>query len=226
MAAAATARPEGGGAQGGTVGGVSSLFVGFGLGFFVAAQLGPISLLAIRSTLRDGVVVGLAIGAAVAIVDTLYAAAGAAGAAGLLELEPLRLAFGLLGAGVLIALGARTLWSAFRVRLGGEAREEVATPKRAFLTALAATASNPLTIASWAAIFAAASTAGAAAGGGVVALLAGVGLGSLTSMTILTGGVSAARRHVGPRLLKTVDGVAGAGLIGFGGLLAWRTLRD
>ena len=67
-----------------------------------------------------------------------------------------------LGAVVLVALGARTLWSAFRVRLGGEADSEVATPRRAFATSLAATASNPLTIASWAAVFAAASTAGIA----------------------------------------------------------------
>jgi len=204
---------------------VTSLVVGFGLGFLVAAQLGPISLLAIRSTLRNGVAVGLAMGAAVAVIDTLYAAAGAAGAAGLLAFEPVRLAFGLLGAAVLAVLGARTLWSAFRVRLGGEARDEVATPRAAFLTALAATASNPLTIASWAAVFAAASTAGAA-GAGVAPLLAGVGLGSLTWMTLLAAGISVARRWVGPRLLRTVDGVAGAGLLGFGGLLAYRTLRD
>jgi putative LysE/RhtB family amino acid efflux pump len=38
--------------------------------------------------------------------------------------------------------------------------------------------------------------------------------------------VSVARRWVGPRLLRAVDGVAGAGLLGFGGLLAYRTLRD
>jgi putative LysE/RhtB family amino acid efflux pump len=205
---------------------VSSLFVGFGLGFFVAAQLGPISLFAIRSTLRDGVVIGLAIGTAVALVDTLYAAAGAAGAAAVLEFEPLRLTLGVAGALVLIALGLRTLWSAFRVRLGGEAREEVATPKRAFATAFAATASNPLTIASWAAIFAAASVAGADSGGGAVLLLAGVGLGSLTWMTLLAGGVSAARRHVGPRVLKAIDAVAGLGIAGFGVLLAYRTIDD
>jgi putative LysE/RhtB family amino acid efflux pump len=206
---------------------VTALVLGFGLGFFVAAQLGPISLLAIRSTLRGGVVVGLAIGAAVAIIDTLYAAAGAAGAAGLLSIEPLRMAFGVLGATVLAVLGARTLWSAFRVRMGGESREELATPRAAFLTALGATASNPLTIASWAAVFAAASTAGAAAaGGGAALLLVGVGLGSLTWMTLLAGGVSVARRWVGPRLLRTIDGVAGAGILGFGGLLAYRTLRE
>jgi putative LysE/RhtB family amino acid efflux pump len=204
---------------------MTAMLVGFGLGFLVAAQLGPISLLAIRSTLRNGVVVGLAIAAGVAVVDTLYAAAGAAGAAGVLAVEPLRVAFGLAGAAVLAALGARTLWSAFRVRMGGEARAELATPRAAFLTALAATASNPLTIASWAAVFAAAST-GAAAGAGAALLLAGVGLGSLTWMAILAGGVSVARPWVGPRLLRAVDGVAGAGLLGFGGLLAYRTLRD
>jgi putative LysE/RhtB family amino acid efflux pump len=202
---------------------MTAMAVGFGLGFLVAAQLGPISLLAIRSTLRNGVLVGLAIAGGVAVIDTLYAAAGAAGAAGLLAIEPLRLAFGLIGAAVLAVLGARTLWSAFRIRMGGESSDELATPRAAFLTALTATASNPLTIASWAAVFAAASTAGA---GGGAALLAGVGLGSLTMMSLLAGGVAVARRWVGPRLLRTVDGVAGAGVLGFGALLAYRTLRD
>jgi len=209
---------------------MTSLVIGFGLGFFVAAQLGPISLLAIRSTLRSGVAIGLAIAAGVAIVDTLYAAAGAAGAAGLLAIEPLRLAFGVIGAAVLVLLGAKTLWSAFRVRQGGESREELATPRAAFVTSLAATASNPLTIASWAAVFAAASTAStagaAAAGAGTALLLAGVGLGSLACMSLLAGGVSVARRWVGPRMLRAVDGIAGAGILGFGGLLAFRTLRD
>jgi putative LysE/RhtB family amino acid efflux pump len=228
---------------------MSSLLVGYGLGFMVALQVGPISLFAIRSTLRAGVAVGLAIGGAVAIVDALYAAAGAAGAAGLLAIDPLRVAFGCIGAAVLVALGARTLWSAFRVRGGGEAVEEVATARRAFATALAATASNPLTIASWAAVFAAASTAGvtgagAAAGGATGAgaavggatgaaagaplplLITGVCLGSLTWMCVLTGGVALARRAIGPRALRAVDALSGAGLVGFGGVLAWRTLRD
>jgi putative LysE/RhtB family amino acid efflux pump len=206
---------------------MTSLAVGFGLGFFVAAQLGPISLLAIRSTLRSGALIGLAIGAAVAIVDTLYAAAGAAGAAGLLTFEPLRLAFGLAGAAVLVGLGARTLWSAFRVRMGGEADEEVATPRRAFLTALVATASNPLTIASWAAIFAAASTAGASdTASGTALLLLGVGVGSLTWMTILATGVNLTRRRIGDRTLKVVDTVAGLGIAGFGVALGYRTLEE
>src|SRR4051812_7459248 len=157
------------------------LLVGFGLGFFVAAQLGPLSLFLIRSTLRGSVQVGLAIGAGIAVIDGLYAAAGAAGAAALLEIDPVRTAFGLVGAAVLVWLGARTLVSAFRIRAGLEAAEEVASPRRAFATALGATASNPLTIASWAAVFAAATTATIADhGSGAVLLVLGVGLGSLT----------------------------------------------
>jgi hypothetical protein len=38
--------------------------------------------------------------------------------------------------------------------------------------------------------------------------------------------VAAAHRHIGPRLLRAVDGVAGAGVLGFGALPADRTLRD
>lgn len=205
---------------------LAALIIGFGLGASVAAQLGPLSLLIIRSTLRRGLPIGLALGAGVAVIDTAYAAAGAAGAAGVMRIEPLRLAAGIAGAVVLVYLGAKTLWSAFRIRLGGETGEELATPRRAFVVALGATASNPLTIASWAAVFAAASTAGAAHGTAVLALLAGVGLGSLSWMSLLTGGVSLARRFVGDRLLRTVDGLAGLGLLGFGGLLAFRTLRD
>ena len=55
---------------------VHALIVGFGLGFLVALQLGPMSLFLIRSTLRRGWGVGLAIGAGIAVVDALYAAAG------------------------------------------------------------------------------------------------------------------------------------------------------
>jgi putative LysE/RhtB family amino acid efflux pump len=205
---------------------IPALFIGFGLGASVAAQLGPISLLAIRSTLRNGWLVGLAIGAGVATIDTLYAAAGAAGAAGVMSVDAVRLTAGLIGAAVLLFLGVKTIWQAFRIRMGGEAREELATPRAAYLVTLGATASNPLTIISWAAIFAAASTAGAAKGAAVLTLLAGVGLGSLSWMVLLTGGVSLAGRFIGDRMLRAVDGVAGLGLVAFGGLLAVRTLRD
>jgi putative LysE/RhtB family amino acid efflux pump len=135
-----------------------------------------------------------------------------------------------LGALVLAAIGIRTLWAAFRVRLGGEVPAEVATPRRAFATALAVTASNPLTIATWAAIFAAASTASLGGAGDSAAsaalLLAGVGCGTLTAFAGLSALVALVRARFGPRLLTAVDAVAGAGLLGFAGLLGWRTAHE
>jgi putative LysE/RhtB family amino acid efflux pump len=200
---------------------VHAFSVGFGLGFVVALQLGPLSLYLIRSTLRAGLAVGLAIAGGIALIDLLYAALGAAGAAPLLAIEPLETVLGLLGASVLVFLGVRTLWSAFRIRLGTDEGEAL-SPKRAFLTALSATASNPLTIASWAAIFSAASAAGAAdSAGSAVLLVAGVGLGSLVWDGILATATALVGRAAGPRLLQTVDLVAGIGLISFGCVLAY-----
>jgi putative LysE/RhtB family amino acid efflux pump len=209
------------------MGAVDALLVGFGLGFLVALQLGPMSLFLIRSTLRRGWAVGLAIGAGIALVDALYAAAGAAGAAPLLTIGPLRVVLGLAGAVVLVVLGARTLHGAFRVRAGMEVASEVAGPRRAFLTALGGTASNPSTIASWAAIFAAASVAGAAdSTGGAALLVAGVGIGSLAWVTALASVVAVVRRAAGERALRTADAIAGAGLLAFGGVLAYGAVRS
>jgi threonine/homoserine/homoserine lactone efflux protein len=209
---------------------VSALLVGFGLGLFVGAQPGPVSLLCVRSVLRGAFATGVAIGAGAALVDLLYAGLGLVGAASLLEIDVLRVVLGAFGALVLAVIGGRTLWSAFRVRLGGEAPAEVATPRRALATSLAATASNPLTIATWAAIFAAASTASLGGAGGSAAdaalLLGGVGLGTLTAFTGLSVLVALVRSRFGPRLLTAVDAVAGAGLLGFAGLLGWRTAHD
>jgi threonine/homoserine/homoserine lactone efflux protein len=204
--------------------------VGFGLGLFVGAQPGPVSLLCIRSVLRGALASGIAIGAGAALIDLLYAGLGLAGAASLLEADALRVAFGLAGAFVLAFIGARTLWAAFRVRLGGESAEEVGSPRRAFATAVAATASNPLTIATWAAIFTAASAAAvgdaATSADGAALMLAGVALGTLTAFTTLSLLVASVRDRFGPRLLTTVDVVAGTGLLGFAGLLGWRAANE
>jgi putative LysE/RhtB family amino acid efflux pump len=206
---------------------MTALAVGFGLGFAVAAQVGPVTLLTVRSVLRGGLWIGLAMAAGVALVDAFYAAAGALGAGAALELEPLRLALGVLGAVVLAAIGARTLWSAFRVRLGGETDEEISTPGRALRTALAATASNPLTIVSWAAVFAAASTAEVASSEAASALMVGgVLLGSFVWMAILATGLMLVRRHIGDRGLRLLDAVSGTGILLFAGALGWRTLRE
>ena len=204
-----------------------ALGAGLGLGFTVGAQPGPMSLFLVRSTLRGSLRTGLAIGAGIAVIDVLYAGVAAAGLAPVLGTVVVRVVLGVLGSAVLLALGMRTLWSALRVRAGAEWDEEVRTPWRAFVTSLGATATNPLTIALWTGGFAA---AGAAAhvhsGPPAVALLFGIGLGSLAWFTILSSAVSVSRRWLRPPVLRGVDACAGLALTGFGALLAYRTITD
>jgi putative LysE/RhtB family amino acid efflux pump len=206
---------------------VDSAVIGFGLGFFVAMQLGPMSLLLIRATLGGGWRIGVAVGAGIATVDGLYAAAGSAGLAPALQIQPVRLALGLAGAALLVWLGLRTVHDALRVRAGGEAQLEVLTSRRAFVTSAAGTASNPLTVASWAAVFAVASTAGAArSSSGAILLVFGVTLGSLTWGGVLSSLVAVSRRALSRRWLGLIDLLAGAAMVAFGGLLASSTIRD
>jgi threonine/homoserine/homoserine lactone efflux protein len=204
------------------------MLTGFVLGLVVAAQVGPVTLLIVRSVLRGGraVLVGLAMATAVALVDLLYAV-GLAGVGQLLNGEVVRLAFGAVSAAILIAIGARTVWAGFRVRLGLEDPADVVEPGRAFLTALAATALNPLTIALWTVSFPAAAPAAARGSLGSAALLiAGVGLGSLSWYCGFSTAIAVSRARLGPRLLRLVDVGSGGGLIALGGLLVYRTARE
>jgi threonine/homoserine/homoserine lactone efflux protein len=126
---------------------------------------------------------------------------------------------------VLVSIGVRTIWSGFRARFGLETDEEVATPRRAFATAFAATALNPLTIALWTAAASAAVSGGSRSTAGTVGLLVGVGLGTLTWYTAFAGAIALTRRRIGPRLLAAIDIGAGAGILGFGAYLGFRTAR-
>jgi putative LysE/RhtB family amino acid efflux pump len=202
-----------------------ALTLGFGLGFVVAVQLGPMSLYLVRTTLAGGWYAGLAVGAGIALVDAAYATAGAAGAAPLLAIGPLRTVLGLVGAAVILLLGARTLRSAWTPRGVVADTRAAASPRRAFLGSLAGTAANPATIVSWAAVFAAAGAAGAADNaGGAALLVAGVGLGSLAWVSLLATGTAGAGRALGPRAIRIADVIAGVGLLAFGGVLAAHSL--
>ena len=57
-------------------------------------------------------------------------------------------------------------------------------------------------------------------------MLAGVGIGSLAWFVGLSCGVALARHHVGDRLVRTADAVAGAGLVGFAGILAYQSATE
>src|SRR5438552_5917543 len=84
------------------------LAAGAALGFVLAAQVGPVTLLIARSVLRGGraVLVGLAMACAVASVDVLYATLGLAGVGRALTGGTPRLLLGLATAAILAAVGA------------------------------------------------------------------------------------------------------------------------
>jgi putative LysE/RhtB family amino acid efflux pump len=202
---------------------------GYGLGLLFAAQVGPVTLLIVRSILRGGraLAVGLAMAAAVVVIDLAYAIVGLAGVGSLLNGGSLRLWFGLLSAAVLIGIGMRTLWIGWRARLGLESAADLVAPSRAFLTAVAATALNPLTIALWSVSFPAAAPAQATGStAGAAAVLLGVGLGTLTWYGCFSTAVALTRKRVGDRLLRLVDVGVGSGLMAFGGLLGYRSLHE
>ena len=206
---------------------ITALLTGLGLGFLVAAQVGPIWLLAARSVLLGRLSTGIMIGLGAATVDMAYGALGLAGAAGLLRITGLRLGLGLFGAAVLIALGALALRHAIRTDEAAEPAKILTSAGRAYLVAVGATAANPLTIASWAAVFAAASTARithTATDAGL--LLAGIGLGTTSWFTVLSTAMALVRRLAGRRVQRAIGVISGLGLIAFGVFLAWQTVAS
>jgi putative LysE/RhtB family amino acid efflux pump len=205
------------------------VLAGFGLGLFLAAQVGPVTLLIVRSVLRGGraVLVGLAMAGAVASIDVAYGAVGLAGLGRLFSGGDVRLPLGLLSAGILVAIGSRTAWTGIRARVGLEAADEVVRPRRAFLTAVAATASNPLTIALWTVSFPAAAPSSARDSvARAAAVILGVALGTLTWYCGLSTAIALARKRVGDRMLRAIDVVSGCGLVAFGSLLAYRSVTE
>lgn len=206
---------------------LGALLAGLGIGALAAANVGPIWLLCVRTSARFGWRSGAAIGLGASIVDFSYAVLGGLGAAALLQFAPLRIGLGLIGAAVLILIGARTLRDAFRVRMGAEDESEVLVPRHALRTGLIATASNPLTILTWAAVFSGAAVADVASGSAsAAAFIVGIGLGSLGFHLGLSGIAAAVGGRVGTTALTWTDAVSGAGLIGFGTLIGVRTVRD
>ena len=206
---------------------ITALLAGLGIGMLVAFQVGPIFLLCARTSARFGFAPGAAIGAGAATIDLAYAILGALGASLLLTAAPLRLGLGLAGAGVLAYMGLRTLYDAFRVRLGGESELEVVSPMAAYRTALLATASNPLTILTWAAVFSGAAVSDLAGEPWhAAAFVAGTALGSLLTHLLLAGAMSAIGARLGETSLRVIDVISGVGLVIFGGVLATRTLRS
>jgi threonine/homoserine/homoserine lactone efflux protein len=184
------------------------------IGFTVAAAVGPISLLTIRRTLAHGRAYGLASGMGVALADASY---GGIAAFGLTAVTAL-----LVGARPALALvgGAFLIWLGVRTALAPAPTHEASVAERpglagAFLSIYGLTMTNPMTILSFAAIFAGLGLVGSRLGGAALLTL-GVFLGSAIWWVLLTAIVGVVRSRLTPRVMVWINRASGVTLVAFG----------
>ena len=181
---------------------------GLVLGFTIAAAVGPISLLCIRRTLAEGRLVGLVSGMGVATADATYGAIAAFGLTAVTDLlVDWRRALGIVG-------GAFLLWLAWRTfrSVPGEAATDAGNGRRglagAYLSILALTLTNPMTILSFAALFVGLGVTGGDAAGATLLTL-GVLAGSAAWWVVLVTVVGAVRSRLTTTGLRRVNVVSG-----------------
>lgn len=196
---------------------VPLLVKGLGIGLALAAPVGPMSILCIRRTLRDGLLFGIVSGLGIASADAAYGAIAAFGvsavASVLLELE---ISLRLVGGFFLLALGLRILRKepALKDSAAGNSSPRFAG---AFLSCFFLTLTNPTTVLTFAAIFAGLGLVGYA--GDYIAassLVVGVFAGSTLWWLLLCGGVTLLRRRIGPAAMGWINRVSGIVIAAFG----------
>ena len=189
---------------------------GLVVGFTIAAAVGPISLLTMRRTIAHGRVYGLMSGLGVASADASYGAVAAFGLTAITAvLVGARTALALVGGAFLVWLAIRTILA----RPGTSAAETESRPglAAAFLSIYGLTMTNPMTILSFAGIFAGLGLSGR--GGVEAALLTlGVFLGSSLWWVLLTAVVARLRGRITPRVLVWINRVSGSVLLVFGAI--------
>ena len=203
---------------------ISFFFRGLAIGFAIAAPVGPIGVLCIRRTLADGRLTGLACGLGAATADAGY---GAVAGFGLTAVSSLlvrqQTAFQIVGGLFLCCLGIKTFLSR---PAGQPAATRNASLTGAYVSTLLLTLTNPMTILSFAAVF-----AGLGLGSGTedyvaaTFLVSGVFIGSAIWWLLLSGGVGLLRGKLDLQWLPWLNRLSGLVLAVFG-LIALRTLKD
>jgi threonine/homoserine/homoserine lactone efflux protein len=191
---------------------------GFILGFTIAAAVGPISLLVIRRTIAQGQLYGLVSGLGVATADATYGAIAAFGLAALTDaLVDARVVLGLAGGLFLLWMA----WQTIRSR-PTEAATPAPTGRRgyagAYLSILALTMANPMTILSFGALFAGLGVTSGATGDASFVVI-GVLLGSTAWWVVLTTVVGRLRGRMTSTWIHRIN-IASALLIGAFALVA------
>jgi threonine/homoserine/homoserine lactone efflux protein len=195
---------------------VTLFLKGLLFGFLLAATVGPMWVLCFRRTLAQGAFAGLVSGMGIAVADGIY---GAVAAFGLTSVSGflLRHAFWItLAGGLFLAyLGVKTLLQRPDLDAPQEERKSLAQD---FLSTLALTLANPPTILAFAAIFAGLGLVTDDFADAALAVL-GVFLGSASWWILLAAGAGRLRERMRPRLLRAINVVSGASILGFA---AWQ----
>jgi len=204
---------------------MDALLHGLGIGFAIAAPVGPIGMLCIRRTLHCGVGVGLASGLGAAVADGTYGLAVASGLAVSGWLISHSTLLSLVGAALLVWMGVGVLrvfaaHTQTGASVGRPSHPERISKRRAFAGTFALTVTNPATIVSFIGVIAALGSS-AATSRAVFLLVIGVFIGSMMWWTTLVTLVRRAR-PVLSRSIRWVDLATGIVLLGTGSLIALR----
>lgn len=188
------------------------------IGFSIAAPVGPIGVLCIRRTLANGRLAGLVSGLGAATADAFYGSVAAFGLTLVSDFLVSQQTWLRLGGGLfLLYLGVKTFLAQPAAEPAGTVKVGRAGLWGAYLSTLLLTLTNPLTILSFAAIFAGlglAETGGNPLSAGILVL--GMFCGSAAWWLLLSAGVSLFRRRVTPAALRWINRIAGLVIIGFG----------
>ena len=196
---------------------LGTLFRGLVIGFSIAAPVGPIGVLCIRRTLADGRYAGFLSGLGAASADALYgcvAAFGLTSVSGFLVDQQLLLR--LVGGAFLLYLGFmifRERPAEWQAAISGTSYGGLA---RAYSSTFLLTITNPLTILSFAAIFAGLGLIESAGYVLATVLVLGAFSGSTLWWLLLSGGVSLFRLRLGFGTLRWVNRASGMIIFGFG----------
>jgi threonine/homoserine/homoserine lactone efflux protein len=187
------------------------------LGFAIAAPVGPIGVLCIRRSLAEGRALGFASGLGAATADAVYGAFAGFGLTVVTSflvnqqtwLRP-------VGGAFLCYLGIRTLLA----RPAGEktaVREKRGGLLGAYASTFLLTLTNPMTILSFAAVFAGMGAGAGGNGASTALLVLGVFLGSALWWLLLSAGAGLFLGKVGSRGMRAVNLVSGVLILSAGG---------
>jgi len=193
----------------------SVLVAGIILGFCIAAPIGPIAILCIRRTLACGWRSGLATGLGAATADGIYAGVAGFGLTVVTGLLTGNLAIvRALGGAFLVYLGVRTFLSAPPENPGNAGK---GTLLQDYATTVFLTLTNPMTIISFAGVFAALGIGGLSGGSSTAVLMVlGIAAGSVAWWLLLVAGTSVFGSRCNTRVLGLVNRIAGVLIVLFG----------